>query len=57
MSVPVRRLEEKDKAAWLGLFRGYIEFYKATLTDEVIEADMAASDGRAGGLPHCARCR
>ncbi len=37
MSVHVRRLEEKDKAAWLGLFRGYIEFYKATLTEEVIE--------------------
>jgi GNAT superfamily N-acetyltransferase len=33
----VRRLEEKDKAAWLGLFKGYIEFYKATLTEEVIE--------------------
>jgi len=37
MSVRVRHLEEKDKAAWLSLFRGYIEFYKATLTDEVIE--------------------
>ena len=37
MSVRVRRLQEKDKAAWLSLFRGYIEFYKATLTDEVIE--------------------
>ena len=37
MNVHVRRLEEKDKTAWLGLFRGYIEFYKATLTDEVIE--------------------
>lgn len=37
MSVSVRRLEERDKAAWLGLFKGYIEFYKATLTDEVIE--------------------
>ena len=37
MSVRVRRLQEKDKAAWLALFKGYIEFYKATLTDEVIE--------------------
>ena len=37
MSVSVRPLEEKDKAAWLRLFKGYIEFYKATLTDEVIE--------------------
>jgi GNAT superfamily N-acetyltransferase len=38
MSVSVRRLEERDKSAWLGLFKGYIEFYKATLTDDVIEA-------------------
>lgn len=37
MSVRVRRLEEKDKAAWLGLFKGYIEFYQATLTEDVIE--------------------
>jgi GNAT superfamily N-acetyltransferase len=37
MSVRVRRLEAKDKPAWLSLFRGYIEFYKAVLPDEVIE--------------------
>jgi GNAT superfamily N-acetyltransferase len=37
MSVRVRRLEEKDKRAWLGLFKGYIAFYKATVPDEVIE--------------------
>jgi GNAT superfamily N-acetyltransferase len=37
VNVHVRRLEEKDKTAWLGLFKGYVEFYKTTLTDEVIE--------------------
>ena len=37
MSVPVRRLEARDKAAWLPLFKGYIAFYKATLSDVVIE--------------------
>lgn len=37
MHVRVRRLEEKDKAIWLGLFKGYIEFYKSTVADEVIE--------------------
>jgi GNAT superfamily N-acetyltransferase len=37
MPYRVRPLAEKDKAAWLPLFRGYIEFYKASLTDEVIE--------------------
>ena len=38
MSVRVRPLEAKDKTAWLGLFKGYIAFYKATVADEVIEA-------------------
>src|SRR5262249_3833721 len=37
MDVRVRRLEAKDKAVWLRLFKGYIEFYKATLADDVIE--------------------
>lgn len=37
MSVRVRRLVEKDKAAWLPLFKGYIAFYKATVADDVIE--------------------
>lgn len=36
MSLRVRRLEEKDKPAWLRLFRGYIEFYQARVDDDVI---------------------
>ena len=38
MTVRVRGLAEKDKSAWLSLFKGYIEFYKATVADEIIEA-------------------
>jgi GNAT superfamily N-acetyltransferase len=37
MTVRVRRLEARDKPAWLGLFKGYIEFYKATVPEDVIE--------------------
>ena len=37
MAIRVRRLEARDKAAWLPLFKGYIAFYKATVPDEVIE--------------------
>jgi GNAT superfamily N-acetyltransferase len=37
MTVRIRRLAAKDKAAWLPLFKGYIEFYKATVPDEIIE--------------------
>jgi GNAT superfamily N-acetyltransferase len=37
VSVRVRRLAEKDKAAWQPLFKGYIAFYKATVADDVIE--------------------
>jgi GNAT superfamily N-acetyltransferase len=37
MSTRVRRLEMRDKASWLKLFKGYIEFYKATVAEDVIE--------------------
>jgi GNAT superfamily N-acetyltransferase len=37
MSVRVRRLEAKDQDAWRRLFKSYIEFYKATVADDVIE--------------------
>jgi GNAT superfamily N-acetyltransferase len=37
MSVRVRRLEARDKAAWLPLFTSYIAFYKAALPEDVIE--------------------
>ncbi|MDX2202412.1 MAG: GNAT family N-acetyltransferase [Hyphomicrobiaceae bacterium] len=33
----VRRLEAKDKPEWLGLFRGYIDFYGAAVPADVIE--------------------
>lgn len=38
MAIRIRPLAAKDKAAWLPLFKGYIEFYKATLDDDVIES-------------------
>ena len=38
MTVSIRRLAEKDKAEWLPLFKGYIEFYEATIADEIVEA-------------------
>ena len=34
----VRRLEVKDKAAWLALFKGYVSYYRTTVPDDVIEA-------------------
>jgi GNAT superfamily N-acetyltransferase len=37
MSVRVRRLEARDEAAWLPLFKGYIAFYNVTLPDDVAE--------------------
>jgi GNAT superfamily N-acetyltransferase len=37
MSFHIRRLEPKDKERWLILFKGYIEFYKASVPDDVIE--------------------
>ncbi|MEM7749545.1 MAG: GNAT family N-acetyltransferase [Pseudomonadota bacterium] len=37
MTVTVRALAEKDRGAWEPLFRGYLEFYKSSLTDEMIQ--------------------
>ena len=40
-TVRVRPLEARDKADWLPLFKGYIEFYKSTVADDVIEETFA----------------
>jgi GNAT superfamily N-acetyltransferase len=37
MSARVRRLEARDKAQWLALFKGYIAFYKVEIAEDVIE--------------------
>lgn len=37
MSVTIRPLAAADKARWTELFKAYIEFYRATVADEVIE--------------------
>lgn len=37
MSVAVRALMDKDRAAWEPLFRGYLTFYEASLPDDMIE--------------------
>jgi GNAT superfamily N-acetyltransferase len=37
MTITVRPLLPKDKAAWLPLFKGYVAFYKASVADDVIE--------------------
>lgn len=36
MAIRVRHLEPKDRAAWEPLFRGYLDFYQSSLTDEMI---------------------
>jgi GNAT superfamily N-acetyltransferase len=50
----VRRLEERDRAAWEGLFRAYIAFYRAEVTDEVIALTwtrlMTGAEGEPIGL-------
>jgi GNAT superfamily N-acetyltransferase len=37
MGTRVRPLQARDKPVWLVLFKGYIEFYKATVPEDVIE--------------------
>lgn len=36
-SITIRPLEANDRAAWEPLFRGYLTFYKSSLTDDVID--------------------
>ena len=35
--ITIRELRESDKVSWLSLWRGYIEFYKATLPEPQYE--------------------
>lgn len=37
MSITVRSLDVGDRAGWEPLFRGYLEFYKSHLDDDVID--------------------
>jgi GNAT superfamily N-acetyltransferase len=37
MNTLVRPLQARDKPVWLALFKGYIEFYKAIVSEDVIE--------------------
>ena len=48
MSARVRRLQARDKAQWLALFKGYIAFYQAEVAENVFETTwrrMLAGDG------------
>ena len=40
MSLTIRPLEAGDRAAWEPLFRGYLEFYKSSLPDDVIDETL-----------------
>ena len=58
MTIRIRRLEAKDKPAWLPLFKGYIEFYKSSVADDVIEMTWGRLLSGAEGAPHrLRRCR
>jgi GNAT superfamily N-acetyltransferase len=45
----VRQLEARDNRAWRGLFKAYIDFYQATVAEEVIDTTwrrlMAGGEG------------
>lgn len=37
MTITIRHLADRDRADWERLFKAYIVFYRATVTDEVID--------------------
>src|SRR5262245_51266922 len=47
----VRGVEARDRDAWERLFRAYIEFYRACVADEVIEATWQRLVSGAAGDP------
>ncbi|MEO8650802.1 MAG: GNAT family N-acetyltransferase [Hyphomicrobiaceae bacterium] len=51
MTIRIRRLESKDKPAWLPLFKGYIEFYKSNVADDVIDMTWSRLLSGAEGAP------
>ena len=65
-SFTLRALERRDRPEWDQLWRGYLDFYRATVTDEATEATwsrlfdplepmhgvVAARDGALIGLSH-----
>ncbi len=48
-SYRVRALGPNDKTDWLPLFKGYIEFYKSSVADDVIETTWSRLLSGAGG--------
>ncbi len=51
MTATVRPLMPPDATRWLVLFRGYIDFYRANVEDEVIAATWCRLMTRAEGNP------
>ncbi len=41
LEITIRHLETGDRAAWDPLFQGYLKFYKASLTDDLIDETWA----------------
>ena len=65
MSLHIRPISQNDKTRWLGLFKEYIDFYKAELSNEQYELTwqrinseynmhglLAEKDGQIIGLAH-----
>lgn len=67
MSITIRPLQKSDHADWLRLWTAYLEFYKATVSEEVYATTwqrlfsegefeprgfIAVIDGKAAGLVH-----
>ena len=48
--VQVRRLRDEDRGAWDGLWRGYLRFYRAEVSDAVTDATFARLRDESGGM-------
>jgi GNAT superfamily N-acetyltransferase len=49
-STRIRPLQASDRAAWEALFKGYIHFYEAKVTDDIVEVAWQRLLAQEGGL-------
>jgi GNAT superfamily N-acetyltransferase len=50
MAISIRRLELRDEAHWRDMWRGYLDFYRETLDEEVTAATFARLCDGSGSL-------
>ena len=49
-SISIRRLEARDESSWRVLWRGYLDFYRETVSEEITKATFSRLCDGSGDL-------